>query len=388
MIYLDNAATTWPKPPQVRAAVAHALDRYGANPGRSGHGMSIRTAERIYQCRQAVAHFFGLDDPTGVVFVQNCTAALNMVIFGALRDGGRVLISDLEHNAVWRPCNALSSQYPRFDVARWSFDEEEIIENFRRAITPNTRLIVCTHASNVFGVTMPLRRLATLAHEKGILFCVDAAQTAGVLPLNMEKDGIDYLCVAAHKGLYAPMGVGVLLCRERKKALPLTYGGTGSHSRSAELPPELPDRLESGTVNTPGICGLYAGIRFVEQVGRKTIYSHEMKLLQALYDDLNGVQGIRFYVPRPVEGNNAPVISLNIDGYTSEQTADLLDRAGVCVRAGLHCAPLAHEHFGTLQGGTVRLAPSAYTKVTDVEKICKLFRQFAEKSLHQRKNMV
>ena len=201
LIYWDNAATTWPKPPTVRAAVQQGLTSLGGNPGRGGHHMSLFAAERMYDCREAVASFFGLEDPSGVVFMPNCTAALNAVIHGILDDGGRVIISDLEHNAVWRTVNALPGGRKHYDIAAWSSDEEETVENFRRAIRPDTRLIVCTHASNVFGVTLPIRRLASLAHQYGLLICVDAAQTAGVLPIDMQTDDLDYLCVAAHKGL-------------------------------------------------------------------------------------------------------------------------------------------------------------------------------------------
>lgn len=382
MIYWDNAATTWPKPAAVRTAVGQALQMYGANPGRAGHRMAMITSEEIFRCRQELAEFFGLPDPAGVVFTLNCTASLNTVIRGLLDREGRALTSDLEHNAVRRPLAALSPRYPRYDVAAWSPDEEETVEHFRRAIRPDTRLLVCTHASNVFGVTLPIRRLSKLAHDHGLLFCVDAAQSAGVLPIHMEEDGIDYLCIAPHKGLYAPMGTGLLLCREPDKILPLVRGGTGSYSMRASQPDELPDRLESGTPNTPGICGIRAGLRFVRTKGRERIYHHELALLQRLYDRLAAQPGIRMYTPRPVAGRSAPVLSVNVVGLPSEQTASLLNEQGVAVRAGLHCAPLAHERFGTLPDGTVRLAPSAFSTEAEAEKICKLFLQFAQKTLH------
>lgn len=387
MIYWDNAATTWPKPPTVREAVGQALRRYGANPGRGGHPMALSTSEQIFACRQAVADFFGLSDPAGVVFTLNCTTALNTVIRGLLDGGGRALTSDIEHNAVWRPLTALCPSHPRFDVAAWSADEEQTVENFRRGIRPDTRLIVCTHASNVFGVTLPIRRLAKLAHEYGLPICVDAAQTAGVLPIDMERDGIDYLCVAPHKGLYAPMGTGLLLCREQEQIAPLVRGGTGSHSLSAAQPEELPDRLESGTPNTAGICGIRAGIRFVQERGRESLYRHELQLLRQVYERLNGCEGIRLYTEKPPFGA-APVLSLNVDGLPSEQTAHLLAQEGVAVRAGLHCAPMAHRRFGTLVTGTVRLAPCAFSTEQEAEKICKLFLQIAQKTLHTAENMV
>lgn len=388
MIYWDNAATTYPKPAAVQQAVAEALQQYGANPGRGGHAMSLATSEQLYRCREAAAAFFGLSDPTGVIFTPNCTAGLNLVIRGLLADGGRVVISDLEHNAVWRPVHGLSPRFPRYDVAAWDADEEVLVENFRRAIRADTRLIVCTHASNVFGVTFPIRRLAELAHRYGLLLCVDAAQSAGVLPIHMEEDGIDYLCVAAHKGLYAPMGTGLLLCRERERISPLLRGGTGSYSRLPEQPHELPDRLESGTPNTPGLCGLLAGLEFVQAQGRERIYRHELGLLQQLYDRLQEVPGIRLYTPRPAAGRSAPVLSLNVEGVPSEQVGEALAAAQIAVRAGLHCAPLAHTRFGTLPDGTVRLAPSAFSTANEVEQICKFFIHFTQKTLHPAKNML
>ena len=381
MIYWDNAATTWPKPTTVRFSACKAAELYGANPGRAGHRMSLETAEQVYACREAVADFFGLDDPAGVVFTANCTAALNMVIGGLVREEGRVLTSDLEHNAVMRPLAALSSRYPRYDTVSWCADEEELVERFRRAIRPDTRLLVCTHASNVFGVTFPVGRLGELAHRYGLPFCVDAAQTAGVLPIDMERDHIDYLCVAPHKGLYAPMGTGLLLCREKTRVPSLIRGGTGSHSLSLSQPEELPDRLESGTPNVPGICGIRAGIEFVMSKGQANLYAHEMQCLQSVYDRLRHHPAIQFYTARPQAGIAAPVLSLNVKGLSSEQTAALLDEEKIAVRAGLHCAPSAHRHFGTLDQGTVRLAPSAFSTPSEVQTICKVFLKIAEKNI-------
>ena len=381
MVYWDNAATTWPKPASVRVSECKAVNLYGANPGRAGHKMAMETAEQVYGCRQAVADFFGLDDPSGVVFTLNCTAALNTVIRGLLEREGRAVVSDLEHNAVMRPLAALP-QGLRYDVVPWCADEDELVERFRKAIRPDTRLLICTHASNVFGVTLPIRKLGELAHRYGLLFCVDAAQTAGVLPINMEADHIDYLCVAAHKGLYAPMGMGLLLCREKQNLSPLVRGGTGSHSLQLEQPEELPDRLESGTPNTGGICALRAGVAFVENKGRDAIYRHEIGLLQYVYDMLKECSAIRFYTPRPQMENTAAVMSLNVGKIPSEQVAALLDARGIAVRAGLHCAPCAHRRFGTLEQGTVRLAPSAFSTLDEAAYICKVFLQIAEKSLH------
>jgi len=383
MIYWDNAATTWPKPYTVRLAVGQALQNYGANPGRAGHRMAIESAEMVYSCRQDIADFFGLSNPAGVVFTLNCTMALNMVVQGVAGQGGRVLTSDLEHNAVVRPLAALSASQPQYDVAAWSPHPDRTVENFRRAIRPDTKLLVCTHASNVFGSLFPIRELGRLAHKHGLLFCVDAAQTAGVLPINMEADGIDYLCVAPHKGLYGPMGTGLLLCREERQIPPLMRGGTGSYSLRQEQPDELPDRLESGTPNTCGIGGIQAGIHFVQSKGREAIYQHEIRCVQHLYRQLSGHSDIRLYTPYPMPGRTAPVLSLNVADLPSEKTAALLDGHGIAVRAGLHCAPWAHRRFGTLQQGTVRLSPSAFSTTDEADAIAKVFLQIAEKTLHR-----
>ena len=378
MIYWDNAATTWPKPSTVRFASCKAMGLYGANPGRSGHTMSLQTAEQVYACREAVADFFGLSDPSGVVFTANCTTALNMVIHGLLGDDGRALTSDLEHNAVMRPLASMG----RYDVVPWCAEEEELVERFRRAIRPNTRLLVCTHASNVFGVTLPIRKLGELAHRYGLLFCVDAAQSAGILPMDMQRDHIDYLCVAPHKGLYAPMGTGLLLCREKQNVPARIQGGTGSHSLSLEQPQELPDRLESGTPNVTGICGIRAGLTFVKNRGQAVLYEHEIRCVQRVYDCLVHHPDIRFYTCRPAVGKAVPVLSLNVGNVPSEQVAAMLDAEGIAVRAGLHCAPAAHRHFGTLEQGTVRLAPSVFSTEKEAEYICKVFLKIAEKTLH------
>ncbi len=380
MIYWDNAATTWPKPTTVRFAACKASNLYGANPGRSGHDMAIRTAEQLYECRRVVANFFGLPDPSGVVFTANCTTALNMVIHGLLCNEGRAVISDLEHNAVMRPLAAWAQQ--RYDVVPWCQDEDELVERFRRAIRPDTRLMIVTHASNVFGVTLPIRKLGELAHRYGLLFCVDAAQTAGVLPIDMVADHIDYLCVAAHKGLYAPTGIGMLLCCEKDRVLPFIYGGTGSYSLRLSQPEDLPDRLESGTPNTGGICGLHAGVVFVENTGMDRIYQHETDLLQQVFDCLSAHSIFHFYTPRPCLNCTAPVLSLNVGEWPSEQAAEMLNEHHIAVRAGLHCAPCAHRRFGTLEQGTVRLAPSAFSTQDEAKFICKVFLEIGEKALH------
>ncbi len=362
MNYWDNAATTWPKPQPVLDAVNRALTRYGANPGRGGHAMGMAASQEIYRCRETAARFFHLDNPGAVVFTLNCTMALNMAIKGLLRTSGRVVVSDLEHNAVMRPLHALSPGRPIYDVAPVTLgDDDATVEAFRRCITPLTRAIVCTHASNVFGVRLPIRRLGALAREHGIAFVVDAAQTAGIVPIDMQADNIDFLCVAGHKGLYGPMGTGMLLCSERFAIPSFVEGGTGSQSLQLAQPDELPDRFESGTPNTAGICGLRAGMEWVEARGLAAVYRQELHHVQTMYDAFSGMPGVQMYTPRPQDDWCVPVLSMNIAGRASVDVGEALDRLGVAVRAGLHCAPSAHRKFGTLPAGTVRFAPSFFT---------------------------
>ena len=373
MIYLDNAATTWPKPVSVRTAVERALMVYGANPGRGGHKMSMASSEEVYRCRETAADFFHAPDETRVIFTANCTMALNMAIKGILRGGGRALISDLEHNAVLRPLHALSPQHPRYEVVRVTpGNDDATVAAFRARITRSTRVIICTHASNVFGLRMPIRRLGELAHRHGLLFVVDAAQTAGVCPIDMQRDHIDFLCVPGHKGLYGPMGTGMLICGSRFELPALLQGGTGSQSRRPEQPADLPDRLESGTLNVPGICGLRAGMAFVASQGVEALAAQELEHTCRMYDRLeNG--GARLYTARPGAETAVPLLSVGVDGCPSEQAAAYLARQDVAVRAGLHCAPPAHRHFGTLEQGTVRLAPSVFTTRTEIDRVCKIF---------------
>ena len=378
MIYLDNAATTWPKPPCVTEAVAQALKKYGANPGRGGHRMSMAASGEVYSCRETAAQLFHLEDTSHVIFTLNCTMSLNMVLKGILSAGGRVVVSDLEHNAVMRPLHALSPDRPVYDVAHVvPGNDEATVENFRRCIRPDTRAIVCTHASNVFGVRLPITQLGALAREKGLLFVVDGAQTAGVLPIDMQRDQIDFLCLAGHKGLYGPMGTGLLLCSGRFQLPTLLEGGTGSQSLLLEQPEELPDRLESGTPNTPGICGLHAGMRWVLAHGTEAICRQETTHLAHMYDLLSAVPGIRLYTERPAVGRCAPVLSLNVEGRGSEEVAAELNKFGIAVRAMLHCAPAAHRAFGTLPRGTVRFAPSLFTTRQEIEHTCRILQKIA-----------
>ncbi len=342
--------------------------------------MAMETAGQVYACREVAAQLFGLDDPSCVVFTANCTQSLNMVIKGLLSEGGHAVISDLEHNSVRRPLEALAHRGATYTAARvYEDDTERTVESFRRAVRSDTKLILCTHASNVFGTVLPIREIGKLAHRLGIPFAVDAAQSAGVRPIHMERDDIDYLCMPGHKGLYGPMGTGLLLCRDTRPLHTILEGGTGSVSLSAQQPEELPERLESGTVNVPGICGLHAGLCFVKQRGIEAIARHEQRCITQLYEGVAGCRSILLYTPHPAACNAVPLLSLNVSGLPAEKTAALLAEQGVAVRGGLHCAPLAHTHGGTLPGGTVRLAPSCFTGEGEIKKVCELLMKISRK---------
>ncbi len=367
MRYLDNAATTFPKPMQVISAANNCLKNYSANPGRAGHTLSIKAAEAVYKSRKKCADFFGCDNVENIIFTLNCTTALNFVLKGVLNSGDHVICSCFEHNAVIRPLNALKDIGVEYDVAHAFIDNDDATVNaFEALIKYNTKMIVCTHASNVFGAIMPIERIAKLCKDYGLLFLVDAAQTAGVLPINTKECGIDYLCVATHKGLYSPMGTGVLVANKPIDKT-LIEGGTGSMSIMEMQPEILPDRFESGTLNLSGVAAISAGIDFVNSKGINNIYNSELALMQRLYLGLEKNRGVILYTPYPKRKSFVPLISFNVKGMHSEEAAERLNSYGIAVRAGLHCAPLAHKTMGTIGSGTVRVAPSAYTTYNDIE---------------------
>ncbi|HHW46222.1 MAG TPA: aminotransferase class V-fold PLP-dependent enzyme [Clostridiales bacterium] len=382
MIYLDNAATSSPKPQTVIKAVERSLREFCANPGRSGHDLSQRAALEIYECRKKVCEFFNGPSEDKVIFTPNCTHSLNYVLKGLLSPGDHVIASSMEHNAVARPLHQLAKQGVEVDVAEVIFDDmDATLRSFGALIQHNTKLIVCTHASNVTGMVLPIKEIGALCRQYGILFVVDAAQTAGIIDIDMEDMNIDFLCIAPHKGLYAPMGTGILIARSN---LPKTVieGGTGTMSIEIEQPEDLPERLESGTLNLPGIMGISAGIDFVKSKTLDRIYNHELKLMQMLYDALESLPNIRLYTSRPQKDLYAPVLSFNIGGMTSGEAASKLNNYGIAVRAGLHCAPMAHKRIGTLDIGTVRVCPSVFTSPNHIHELVNVIKRI----IHSSKN--
>ena len=365
MIYFDNAATTGHKPQSVVNAVNYALKNLSANPGRSGHLLSQRAAMSVYDTRNKISQFFGSEGPENVVFTHNCTQSINFVLKGVLGVWDHVVISDLEHNAVMRPINAMGVDYSLASVSL--IDDEETFQNFKNAVKSNTKMIFCTAASNVLGKTLPLKKIGDFCKNKGILFGVDAAQGAGVLPINMKEMNIDYLCIAAHKGLYCPMGLGILIARGPIKKT-IIEGGTGTDSVNFIQPNVLPEMLESGTVNVPAIAAVSAGIDFVNRP-KNCILNYENNLVKRLYNGLE--QSDVIFYTNPKNNGYAPVLSFNVKGFSSDETADFLSKKGFALRAGLHCAPTAHKKIGTNRLGTVRFSPSVFNNANEVDELIK-----------------
>lgn len=371
MIYLDNGATTFPKPQSVINSVNLALRNYGANPGRGGHRLAIKASEKVYETRKSLADFFKISDPSNVIFTHNCTEALNFVIKGLVKSGEHIVISSLEHNAVSRPVEKLKSKNVSYTIAEVvEGDNEQTLSNFRNAIRENTKLLVCTYASNVFGIKVPVERICAMCHQYGILTCVDAAQASGIIPIDLSDSSIDYLCVAGHKGLYAPMGTGALIINCETIPDSLVEGGTGSNSQNLVQPDILPDKFESGTPDFTGIVGLKSGIDFVNRRGPLNIYHHEISLIKRAYNSLKSMKNVKLYTDEPNMNYYAPVLSFNIEGKDSETVSDILStRYNIATRAGLHCAPLAHKSLGTFDIGTVRVVPSVFTTNNDINSL-------------------
>lgn len=374
MIYFDNAATSGIKPKPVIEAVQNCLNRLSANPGRSGHNLSLEADKLIYNCRAKIADFFGADGPENVIFMPNCTTALNTVIKGVTAYNDHVVCSSLEHNSVARPIETLRKRgLIDYDIAEVIFgDNDATVRSFKKAIRRDTKLVVCTHASNVTGTVLPIEEIGKECKKKNILFCVDAAQSAGVLPINMKEMNIDYLCLAPHKGLFAPMGTGILIARKPINNT-IIEGGTGSKSMLTIQSTEIPEGFESGTVNLPGIAGISAGIDFVKAKGVENIYHHEMQIAKEIYERLIKIDLLQFYATPPTKNLTVPVISVNVRHKTSSEVADILNRNNIAVRAGLHCAPMAHKRLGTLENGTVRIAPSIFNTKEDINRLIWVF---------------
>ena len=360
-IYLDNAATSYPKPESVYLAVMHAMREVGASPGRGGHRRSLDAGRIMFQAREAAAALFSVPDSSRIIFTHSATEALNMALRGTLAAGDHVVTSSMEHNSLARPLHLLEKQGVDLTIVQASTEGIIDPEDFRRAVTPRTRMVAIGHVSNVCGAIQPIDRISAIAREAGALFLLDAAQSAGSVPIDCVASAIDLLAVPGHKGLYGPQGTGLLYVSPRVTLMPLLAGGTGTNSTSEDQPDSFPDGFEAGTHNLPGIAGLKAGIEFVMEQGVAAIGDHERNLVTYAVEMLRGLPRVTLHCPEDPAMRGA-VLSFTIAGKDSAAVAFELDhRFDIAVRAGLHCAPRAHRTLGTFPGGTVRMSPGWFT---------------------------
>ena len=371
MIYLDNAATSWPKPPEVAKALAHFLKNVGASPGRSGHRLSIEAGRAVYRARESVARLFNVADPLRIVFGPNATEAINLALVGLLAPGDHVVTSSMEHNSVMRPLRELESRGVEVTTVPCSPEGELAPRDVEKCIRKNTVLVVLNHGSNVIGRLLPVAAVGGITRKHGVLLLVDAAQTGGCCPIDMEKERIDLLAFTGHKGLFGPQGTGGLVIGERvnvKEMRPLKTGGTGSRSEHETQPDFLPDQYESGTPNAIGLAGLDAGVRFVLEQGVERIHEHEVALARRLIEGLNEIPGVVVYGKEEMTRRTA-IVSFAIDGVQCSEVGLRLDEEyGILSRVGLHCAPAAHRTIGTFPTGTIRFSPGFLNTVEEMEQ--------------------
>jgi cysteine desulfurase/selenocysteine lyase len=378
MIYLDNAATSWPKPPEVLKAMTDALELTGGNPGRSGHHLSVAAGREVYNAREDIASFFNVADPLRVIFTANATHAINIALRGLLRPGDHVITSSIEHNSVMRPLRSLERRGVRLSIVPCAADGSLDARGVVKVMNSHTRLVAITHASNVMGTILPIAQVASVAHKAGALLLVDTAQTAGTIHIDMPAMGIDFLAFTGHKELQGPPGIGGLVIGENVDASqmePLMAGGTGSRSESDEQPDDLPDKFESGTLNLIGIAGLHAGTQWVRDRGIDTIRSHLKQLARALINGLSELPEIKMYGPLDTD-NRVAIVSFTADHKRVSEIGLKLDEGyGILCRVGLHCAPAAHKTMGSFPEGTVRLAPGVFTTMDDIKTTIRAIEQ-------------
>lgn len=364
MIYFDSAATTLQKPETVAQAVAQAIGSV-TTPGRGDHPVARQAADLMLQCRTEAAELFGVGEPDNVALTLNATHGLNIAIKSLVSPGDTVVISGYEHNAVTRPLHAIGGVSVRIVNARL-FDPAQMVEGFRRAVTGDVAAVICNHVSNVFGYELPVEEIAAICREKGVPLIVDASQSAGILPVDLGRWGAAYVAMPGHKGLYGPQGTGLLLCGQGQTPKTLLEGGTGSLSRQQDMPDFLPDRLEAGTHNVHGAAGLLEGLRFVRSRGVEAIARQERELMAALAEGIRAKAGYRVMDGAGASGSVLSVVPLHTE---PETLADRLAEQGTAVRAGLHCAPLAHLSAGTIETGTVRFSASVFNTHAEVEQV-------------------
>ncbi|WP_068784331.1 aminotransferase class V-fold PLP-dependent enzyme [Paenibacillus phocaensis] len=368
VVYLDHAATSWPKPPSVGEVMLEILNGPAANAGRGNHGMALRAGRVLYNTRVKLAQLFGIANPNDIAMMSNATSALNLAIKGWLKPGDHVVATTVEHNSVRRPLEFLKRTAGiEVDYAEVDRQGRLDLSQVEKLFQPHTRLLVCSHSSNLLGCILPIQELSRLAHAYGAVILVDAAQTAGCYPVNVEEMGIDLLAFPGHKGLLGPQGTGGLYIRPDLELEPLLHGGTGSQSEESEQPSVRPDRYEAGTVNTPGIAGLGAGVDTVLEYGVERIHQHEWNLTQYLMRELQKIPKVHLIGPE-IGQPRTGIVSFTINGRDASEIAFALDREyGIAVRAGYHCTPLGHQTAGTLEGGAVRASVGYKTTEADLQ---------------------
>ena len=364
MIYLDNPATSMQKPPQVISAMCKNTQFASVNAGRGGHKASLLGASGIAETQEALADFFGIKNPERIAFTQNATYALNMAIMGFLSPRDHVIITSMEHNSVLRPVHRLCSYTVVSANAQGEIDPRDI----ERAIRKNTRMVITTHASNVCGTIMPVYEIGAICRKYGICYLLDAAQTAGIIPIDAEKMGLSMLAFSGHKGLMGPLGTGGLYVSENITLAPLIVGGTGTMSESKVQPQDMPDMLHSGTLNTPAIMTLKTAVQYINSVGIKNIEEKERSLAEYLIDGLKNINSVTVYGPE--KGNRNGTVAFNIGSMPSGETSDILDKNfGIAVRGGYHCAYMAHQTIGSWQWGAIRAGFGAFSKKSDADAL-------------------
>ncbi len=377
MIYLDNAATTYPKPAGVGEAVNKCMLCAGGNAGRGAHSLALAASKIIFDCRESAAEMFGASDSDRVFFTPNTTYGINAVLKGLLREGDHVLISDMEHNAVYRPIYKMAHsgkiEYDIFDTYTCDVRQcpASICAEIERHLKPNTRAVICTHASNICSEVMPLYEIGALCYAKNLLFIVDGAQSAGHEAIDIQKMNIDALCLPGHKGLFGLQGSGLVILGERVILDTLIEGGNGIDSLSPDMSLASPERYEAGTLATPAIAGLLAGMSFVKHRGAEYIAEHERGLCRLSKEILGNTRGVTLYAPE----YDGSIVLFNVDGVPSEKVADILNSRGICVRAGFHCAALAHSTLHTPADGAVRMSFSVFNTPDEVMSVGREIRE-------------
>lgn len=377
MIYLDNAATSRPKPPGVAEAVLAAMETYG-NSGRGTHGDALEASRTVFGVREKTARFFGCTRADHVAFMPNSTMALNIAITGLLKPGDHVISTDLEHNSVLRPLYRMREQGVELDFLPADRNGQIDYDDLERLLRPATKAVVCTHASNLTGDLVEIARVGAFCHEHGLLFIMDASQTAGVFPIDMVRQQIDVVCFTGHKSLLGPQGTGGLCIREGVEIPPFAVGGTGVQSYSETQPEQYPTRLEAGTLNSHGLAGLNAALDFIEKTGADVIRGHEQALARRFYEAVRQLPGVRVYGDFTKE-QRAPIVTLNIGDWDSAEVADeLAERFGIATRPGAHCAPRLHRALGTVEQGAVRFSWSYFNTVEETDAAAEAVRVLAE----------